>query len=558
MKFNCVFSYTISLTLVISAGVSAMAQTWEPEGGEIKPLEVTILKDRVIELPPANRIFEKIPPSPVATTPSPLSYQFINFTTAIPELNPRIRPLKLSDEEIAKLYGNYLKAGLGNFGTTYAEGFFHSRRNKDYSYGSRVKYLNSARGPVDKSNSASGEMGAELFGKYFTDQAVVSGGMGFNRQKLFFYGYPSDLELPVVRDTIRQIFNTFHLNAGLENANKAQKLQYKLGMDFDYLTDRYQAKESEVGLNFKSGYNLGEATGIDLQSDLHLITRKDELVEAKVRSLFRLRPTVRFQYEGFKIMAGFNAVVENDTIQNADKLHLYPVAKASLDFLDSWTVYAGIDGDMERVSLRSLLAQNPFLSSNVGVFHSNKSFSFYGGLQGKLGSALAAKTGFELSNYKNLFFFINSESDQAKFDVIYDTGNTSFANYFAELSFSANENLRMGLRGDLFGYGTDRVEEAWHRPTYRLGLTTHGNVVDKILINADLFVLGGIRAFDRPTNQTIKLDPALDLNLKVDYLFSKKFSAFLQFNNIFNSNYQLQLNYPVRGLQVMAGLTYSF
>jgi hypothetical protein len=547
----------MALTLTWST-FSAQAQGWEPEGGEIKSVEVVIVKDREIELPPANRIFDRIPPSPVVKASGPMQYQFMNFATAIPELNPRVRPLKLSDEEIAKLYGNYLKAGLGNYGTTYLDGFFNSRRNKDYSYGSRIKYLNQGRGPVDKSNSASGELGAELFGKYFTEQAVVSGGIGFNRQKQFFYGYPEGLEFPVERDTIRQILKVFSLNAGIENANKNQKLQYNLGMNFDYLADSYAARESELALAFKSGYDFGEATGIDLKSDLHLITRKDELVEAKVRSLFRIRPTVRFEYEGFKIMAGFNAVVENDTIQNADKLHLYPVARASMDFMPGWSVFAGIDGDMERVSLRSLLAQNPFLAPNVGVFHSNKTFSFYGGLQGKLGSALGLKTGFELSNYKNLFFFINSEADQAKFDVVYDVGNTSFANYYAEMSFSTTEKLRLALRGDLYGYGTDQVEEAWHRPTYRLGLLATGNVVDKLLINADFFVLGGIRAFDWATNQAVKLDSALDFNLKVDYLFSKKFSVFLQGNNLFNSNYQLQLNYPVRGVQVMAGITYSF
>jgi len=58
--------------------------------------------------------------------------------------------------------------------------------------------------------------------------------------------------------------------------------------------------------------------------------------------------------------------------------------------------------------------------------------------------------------------------------------------------------------------------------------------------------------------KTIALDPALDLNAKVDYFLSKKISAFLKFNNLLSSNYQLYLYYPVRGFQVMGGVSWSF
>jgi hypothetical protein len=67
-----------------------------------------------------------------------------------------------------------------------------------------------------------------------------------------------------------------------------------------------------------------------------------------------------------------------------------------------------------------------------------------------------------------------------------------------------------------------------------------------------------MRAFDPVTDATVKLKSAIDLNFKAEYLFSNSFSAFLQFNNITSSKYPIFLHYPVRGFQLMAGITWSF
>jgi len=70
--------------------------------------------------------------------------------------------------------------------------------------------------------------------------------------------------------------------------------------------------------------------------------------------------------------------------------------------------------------------------------------------------------------------------------------------------------------------------------------------------------MGGIKAIDLNTNEEISLDAALDLSIKADYLISNQVSAFISFNNIFSQDYQLLYRYPVRKLQFMAGISYSF
>ena len=73
-----------------------------------------------------------------------------------------------------------------------------------------------------------------------------------------------------------------------------------------------------------------------------------------------------------------------------------------------------------------------------------------------------------------------------------------------------------------------------------------------------MIVQGGAKAYDVDTKTTVELDPAVDLNVKASYFLSKQFSIFLKGNNLLSNEYQLYLNYPVRGVQVMGGITWVF
>jgi hypothetical protein len=78
------------------------------------------------------------------------------------------------------------------------------------------------------------------------------------------------------------------------------------------------------------------------------------------------------------------------------------------------------------------------------------------------------------------------------------------------------------------------------------------------LLSANVIAQGGMKAWNPVTDKTVKLDAAFDLNFKAEYLFSQSFSFFVQLNNITSTKYPLFLNYPVRGFQAMAGVTWSF
>jgi hypothetical protein len=134
---------------------------------------------------------------------------------------------------------------------------------------------------------------------------------------------------------------------------------------------------------------------------------------------------------------------------------------------------------------------------------------------------------------------------------------TNRTNFFASLGFAQTKTFKVMIRGDAYAYSTD-IEEAWHRPTYKVTGETSINLADKFLLDVNLISQGGMKAFDPIADAQVELDPAFDLNVRTEYLFSEKVSIFAQFNNITSNNYPLFFNYPVRGFQALGGFTWSF
>lgn len=549
------------LLLAIFAGVFSFSplkgqdkDNWED--GEIENVEIEIVKERQITLPKANRNFDKIPPRSSEPIKPPITYDFRSFNFQAPQINTQVRPLKLKQEGQSRVYGGFVRAGFGNYVSPLLEGYINTTRDKNKLVGAHVYHNSSDKGPVDDRNSGSGTSGVSLFAKSFNESIALSGSAGFENRTTHFYGYPEGQE--VKASSIKQSFNLFKIAGDLSNAKNAD-FSYKLGVGFNYLTDKYNASETELDFIFKSAYELNEDSRINIKADYTIISRKDNLVEAKARNLFSVAPSYEFlPIDDLRLSIGFIVAFENDTI-DSKSTHVYPDLKATYPLSPSVDVVASLSGGIDKVSLQSLSYENIWLAPNVPVFHTNRALDFGIGLNAKLGNQVAVHTGLSFASLKNYYYFVNSEADQSKFNTVYDGGaGTRRTNLYASLSYVQSEIAKFMLRGDFYNYGTGNVPEAWYRPTYRLMVNGSYNLYQKILFSADLIAQGGMMALDPVTDQSVKLDGAFDLNFKTEYLFSQSFSAFIQLNNIASNKYPIFLHYPVRGFQIVGGITWSF
>ncbi|MGK7393657.1 MAG: hypothetical protein ACNS62_03755 [Candidatus Cyclobacteriaceae bacterium M3_2C_046] len=553
MRFIAILGYLFFTYSLIQAQDQDQGQ-WQDDG-EIEDAQVIIEKDRKIELPQINRNFERIPPLPVqGAGMDNLNYEFQNYQLKLQGEAPDIRVFTIKEDPLPKFYGNYIKAGLGNYITPYLEIYTYNKRSDEYLLGAHFNHLSSILGPVDGRNSGTSQTSISADGKYFTKPLVLSGDITYNRDKYYFYGYQPGSETD--RDTLRQVFNSINISAGLEDNLEDADISYSLNTGFNYIRDRFQAQEFAFSTDLALDYYLSDELSAQLQSDLLLTRRKD--LGTINRSLFRVRPGFTYQLDQLKIQAGFNVVYQNDTLSNLSKMNFYPFARAELNFTEGISVYGGIDGNMLANTFSGMVDENPWLTPNVPIFNTNKNFEFYGGLKGNVIQNLSFNTGFSLANYKNMYFFVNNLTDTTEFSIIYDQGNTQVFNFFAEASLVKSEIFRLTLKGDLFGYNTDEVQDAWHKPRYKFSASAFYNLYEKILLSTNMYFLGGIKAYMTHSDQISELDNIADINFKIDYLFSDRFSVFLSFNNIIGNNYQRYLNYPSRGILVMGGVSYSF
>lgn len=525
---------------------------WQKEG-DLEDVEIEIVKEREITLPQADRNFEKIPPPPAENKRPAFEYDFRPLSFQARQISPAIRPLKLKQEPAPDIYGGYVSAGYGNWASPYLEGFINSKRDRNKLIGAHGVFRSSGKGPVDGKNSASGSSGVSVYGKAFTEYMTFSAEAGFENRSTHFYGYPSGAVVEPA--DIRQSFNLFNLKGELSNA-KNSDFAYDLGARFSYLADHYAARESEADFTFASSYDINDESSIAVDAGYYLINRKDSLIEALPRSLFSVNPRyVFYPVEDLRLTAGLAAAFENDSIDSRS-LHVYPDLRASYPLTPSVDMTASLTGGMEKVSLQSLSGENMWLAPNVPVFHTNKLLELQAALHTRIGNKIAVNGGFSLATLKHLYFFRNSESDPSKFTVEYDDV-TNRTNFFASLGFSQAEAFKILLRGDLYSYATD-IEEAWHRPTYKVTAESSANIVGKFLLKVKLITQGGMKAFDPVADARVELDPAFDLNVRTEYLISDTFSIFGQFNNITSVEYPVFFRYPVRGFQAMGGLTWSF
>lgn len=530
--------------------LSALAQS----SGELENVEIEIVKERKVNLPEAERKFTKIAPQASEPISPPITYSFRPVEVQLPLANLTVRPLKLKQEKTEEGHRGQLSAGYGNFASPYLEAYITSKGNVKRLVGAHGIMDIWAKGPVDNRNSGNGKYGLSVFANSFSNQVKTGAYASFDQTFWHFYGYPEGTE--VEAEDVLQHFNRFLLGGNIVSTTKG-KVEYDLNGSFAYMTDRFNAQESKVDLSSHADYQIDDNRKLKLDVSYLLLSRSDVTVEAKPRSLLRVGALYVFSpIENLLIEAGFRVAYENDT---ADKdFHIYPNVQAAYELSKTIRAKAFLSGDMNAVSLHSLSQENPWLAPNVNINHTNEVFALGVSLEAKLAGTVRSEIGGSVSSLKNLYFYSNQTTDPSRFELLYDEGNTERINFFGEVAYAVAHRTNASFRGDWFSYNTDKLTEAWHRPTFKLTFEVGHNFYKKFKVSSSLITLGGMKAYNVNDTNTVNLKTAVDLSLRADYFVSDNFLVFLQGTNLISSDYSIYLNYPVRGLQVRAGISWAF
>ncbi|WP_210515551.1 TonB-dependent receptor [Hymenobacter terricola] len=574
----------LAAVLVGIAAPTASAQpTKGKHTGSIEEAEIEIVKERVNQLPEATRNFEKIKLPAPPKTERKVTYTFPDFRLPADRLNPSVKVLTIRAEEPAPLTGNFVKAAIGNYGTFYGRGYFHSTRNTDHAYGIDINHINSLNGPVDGKNSSQSETSAHLMGELYRGTGAFGATLDFGHERYNFYGYNkaangSPVVTPEATD-IKQAFNRFAVKAYAHNRDPAQQLTYDAGIGYRYWTDNFAASENDVRLNAKVGYALGESSRVTVAADASFISDKDQAgptvalpnpaLLTRTRTFVQATPAYEFVNKSIAFSLGATLGYSSDTATSVSKAVIYPAVRLGYTVEpEKFMVYAGLGGALQRVTRYDLSTENPWLNRGLNVADTHRGPTIYAGFTSTPARGLELNVRATYARDRNLYFYLNNPIDPTKFDLVYDQHATGVLNIHGELLYNAAEKFRLGTRMDYNKYALNTLPEPFHRPEFQGSVFGTYNVFDKLMLGVEGYFYSasyGISYRSNNTPGTVRTsdfyratDPIVDLNLRADYRITPKISIFAMGNNLANRQYQRFYGYPVKGINVLGGATYTF
>lgn len=549
------------LTVLVSVSLSsAIAQP----GGIVKIQSGfdPVLSD-AFKINTKAQIIDTVSTKPIMT----YSIESVLFETTYTPMS--ISAAKVSGEPITRLYRNLIKVGMGTYTTPYFELFLNNTRSTTGTLGAHIKHINSAGAIKDHAYQGFAESELGLYGKRIFNHYTLDGAVDYNRNQVQYYGFnPNSFPaFDLSKGDLRHLINVLTADVKLSSNNasiNAFKNDYRI--KYHFLQDNNDNSESALLVNSTMSKRVKWLKFTDFQTiggmvSLDYINNKWDTLKTGDYSLIKFQPFFATTYKEYELKVGLNAVIQSESGSNGN-FYAYPFAEARFTIIPKiMAIHAGVTGDMERFTYRKAMAENPFLGKNFDLSFQNTKYKFYAGFESNLSSSLQLNIFGDASEIDNMVFYVTDSANILKntFNTVID--KAQLVHLRADLTYRNQEKLWVVLSTNYYQYTLTNQSDAWHKPVLEVSLMANYNIQDKFIIQANVFMVNGIMVRDFDANRALiskSLNSIFDINLGIEYRYTKNLGAFLNFNNIAGTrNYHL-FNYPSQRFNFMAGISYSF
>jgi hypothetical protein len=533
--------------------------------GSIQNEDIVIDKERKIELQPqVSRSFDALNEIENQKKGRKMKYDFVERRWEglnLPTLTNTILSPRDGDE-LTSAYGskfqNVVKVGVGNYGHTLLNAHFGFNPSENQFRGIYVSHDANRKGPNLSTNSARNDNEIKLYSKTFTNNYLLNGSIDYKRSSASFYGRKDFVNIPN-DDFLNINYDKFNYNGSISNAKKDAKIDYIAKSGLTFITSNKLDKEWVWESKIQTVMKLNENLFAYFNGDMTL-SEYTSLGNNR-RQLYRVKPSFLFKNNRVSVHAGINVVNEKDRIEGENQTSLFPVVKVDFKPTDFLHIFAGLGGDTYFNTYDATIRQNPWLARNIQLKNTQQTANIFGGFKGTNERNIDFEVKVDYSEFSNLNFFTNTLADSSKFELIYTGGQkkVQVLNVSGQFNYQINERFLSVFKFDYNSYSNlGELEKPFGRPMLNVSFTNSITFKDKIIISPDVYYMNGLYGWNAIERKSIKLDDILDLNLKVNYLVTKKFNAYVSTNNLLGKNYQRYLNYQTLGLNYTVGLAYSF
>jgi hypothetical protein len=545
----------LTIILLQCTVTSILAQDINKEVYVVRPYEPTLSDAAKYNFLPISDELEPIPPH-FEYDVAPKRY--------VSSFEPEpIKPARTVATSLPKIYKSWLKIGFGNYETPLAEFNISNLRSKNYALGASL-FHKSSRGNLELINNHRVPAGyainnINLYGKRFFNNASLNGNLRFDQKGFYYYGYNTSLfadSLPIIENnSIKQrtylLGFDFNLNSTYTDSSY---LNYKLKASYDYFWDKSKNNESNIIVEGSLDKNLfGLQMGLNLSVDN---SKLNSALDTINNTILKFNPWISKRSADWKFMLGFELVTDAADISN---FYLFPRANLDIIIIENILVpFIGLSGELQKNNYQQVFNENQFIVPGLRLKNTNSNLIAYAGLKGNISSVIRFRADVSYAVYKNMHFFTNDTLVplQNQFTAVY--GDVDLITYHGQFVVQPSANVQIIVDGNYYEYNVFEQEKPWHKPDFDVMFDAEFKFSSKFTLGTGFTVTGNrwIRNYQQP-NGIGKIKPVADINLKLNYNYSRVFSLFSELSNIADRSYMIWNQYPSQRFNFLFGLTYK-
>ncbi|WP_339916990.1 TonB-dependent receptor [Yeosuana marina] len=510
-------------------------------------------------------------------TKKDIKYNIFSFPVASTFTPAKGKAAMVEKSKPVKLYDNYATLGVGTYTTILGEVYLNNAISRTESVSGYISH-HSSQGGIEDLLLDDKFSNSKINVNYSNRLRDLTWNVdaGFQHQMYNWYGLPQSMVTVASANDIdgKHSFFGAHLGSDVtfENTyiNSGSFLFRRFGDNQGSGENRFVIK-STIDLPINR-----EEISTDIVFDYlgGAFDRSYETTDELKYGNFQIGVTPKYQLkqDDLTVNLGASVFYLNDIEANDSKVYIYPNVTASYRLVnDILIAYGGVKGGLIQNSYYDFATENPFVSPTLFIQPTDQLYNAYVGLKGKVSSNMSYNISGRYISDRNKALFINNNitatsqdySYGNSFGIVYD--NVDAFSLAGEINVDVNRNFKLGIKAEYFSYTSDMQAEAWNLPDIKGSLFLDYQINEHWFTGANVFYVGERKdqfylndPFIATTPFTVILDSYFDANLHLGYHVNDQLSVFAKANNLADDGYQRWQNFPVQGIQFLAGATYKF
>ncbi|MBX3101305.1 MAG: hypothetical protein KF690_02215 [Bacteroidetes bacterium] len=492
---------------------------------------------------------------------------------------PEAKPFEILQAPVPKplwekLYNHHIMGGIGAFITPMFRGYFSNGRSTQKHILVLAEHFSTPNGHEDFASFARNRL--SVAGKYLLPKVGLASHIHFDHNQYFSYndtlvrrwqGDPAFMDQLQLERAIRQRFMRLEWQVGAYSLAAADKPYWRADGRLRVLGDRRGNQELQAALLGELAIPLSPS--LRFSTDLELAyTGFDRPAEAlpgapDTQVLTQVTPMLSWSHKPFEVKAGVRFAYAG--IGDSASVQVYPVLSGSWQLFPFLIPYVDISGRMQQYARWQALADNPWLDSRQVALPWSERLFAQAGVRSNW-KRLRSDAAFFIRQAAGMPVFFSPDSAGTWYGQEVAPGHflllqeRNFTAVGFQLQARAEWNTRAytGLLVRYQSYSLDNIRHYFQVPNLTLTLDAGYTLARKLALRMAFNVYGERPMGIGTDGQITRKGAFADLNFQAEYLFSRRFSVFCQFNNLLNQEYYRWNGYLERPLDFRLGGTLSF